>query len=68
LTLPSLRAKPFFGFSTLAVCIKLGNPRQNGRHECIHLTLKKEPLSPRPSTSFSTNKLLTKAMPTWAHR
>jgi len=31
--------------------IKPGNPQQNGRHERMHLTLKKEPTKP-PAYSF----------------
>jgi putative transposase len=58
-----------FGLSKLAVWwlrlgirierIKPGHPAQNGRHERIHLTLKKEPPSPRLETSSSSRPAST---------
>jgi putative transposase len=54
----------FFGLSKLSVWwlrlgigierIKPAHPQQNGRHERMHLTLKKEPPSPRARTSCSS--------------
>jgi hypothetical protein len=35
--------------------IKPGNPQQNGRHERMHLTLKKEATKPPPSTSCNSS-------------
>jgi transposase InsO family protein len=34
--------------------IKPGAPQQNGRHERMHLTLKKKPPSPQPPTSYNS--------------
>ncbi len=58
---PFASAHALFGLSTLAVWwlrlgirierIKPGNPQQNGRHERMHLTLKKEATKP-PSYNF----------------
>ena len=39
--------------------IKPGNPQQNGRHERMHLTLKKETTRPRASTTCSNKPAST---------
>jgi putative transposase len=65
LTVPFASAHALFHLSKLAVWwlrlgigierIKPGNPQQNGRHERMHLTLKKERLPSRPvRTSYSS--------------
>src|SRR5207244_13429161 len=63
---PFASAHALFNLSKLAVWwlrlgigierIKPGHPQQNGRHERMHLTLKKKPPSRPPPTS-STHKL-----------
>lgn len=61
---PFASAWALFGLSKLAVWwlrlgirierIKPGHPKQNGRHERMHLTLKKEATKPAARTSFSS--------------
>ena len=61
---PFASAHALFGLSKLSVWwlrlgiaierIKPGHPEQNGRHERMHLTLKKEATKPPRTTSFSS--------------
>ena len=63
--MPFASAHALFGLSKLSVWwlrlgisierIKPGNPQQNGRHERMHLTLKKEATKP-PSFNFTQQR------------
>ena len=60
---PFASRSAYFGLSQLSMWwlrlgiaierIKPGHPQQNGRHECMHLTLKKEAINLQPRTSCS---------------
>ena len=66
---PFASAHALYGLSKLAVWwlrlgiqierIKPGHPQQNGRHERMHLTLKKKRPSPPPPTSCSSRRAST---------
>jgi transposase InsO family protein len=66
---PFASSNALFNLSKLAVWwlrlgigierIKPGHPQQNGRHERMHLTLKKKPPNPRPQISCNSKRAST---------